>query len=633
MCGIVGRYHFNGQKAVDRELLVRMRDSMVHRGPDGAGIWIARERTIGLAHRRLAIIDLAPEANQPMLNDDGSIVLVFNGEIYNHAEIRKELEGRGRRFKTDHSDTEVIVRAYEEWGIDCLHRFRGMFAFGLWDEKVQTLWLVRDRVGIKPLYYTVQNGVLSFASEIKALLEDPAIPRRVDEKAFYHYLSFLVTPAPSTMFVGISKLPPGSLLEVRADGSMISRRWWDPWDFTKPLVGNTDDEIAEQLLSILRESVRLRKVSDVPVGVFLSGGVDSSTNAALFSEGTESGVKTFSIGYGGDFPEYPNELPYARMVAKALGTEHHEYIISERDALEFIPKMVWHQDEPIADPVCIPVYFVSRLARQHGTIVCQLGEGSDELFWGYEAWKTSTSLQTLNDRFPFTFAKRMGLKILEAWGKERTAYYEWLRRGAAGEPVFWGGAEAFTGMRKNMLLSPRLRQRFDGLSSWEVLAPIRKEFEARAWEKTPLHWMSYLDLRMRLPELLLMRVDKMSMAVALEARVPFLDHKFVEFALSVPSVVKMRGGVNKALLKRAVRGLIPDAIIDRKKVGFGAPIHSWFLDTLGTVMRKSLLAFCDRTDFFNREYLNHLFETKQSMYLWFLYNFVLWHEHWIEQRS
>src|SRR5919197_364782 len=299
MCGIVGTLAFKGSPfAVTAPYLVRMRETMVHRGPDGDGLWISDDAHVGLGFRRLKIIDLSDRANQPMSNEDGSLQLVYNGEIYNHAEIRHELERLGGHlWKTDHSDTEVILHAFEQWGIDCLHHFRGMFAFGLWDAKARELWLVRDRIGIKPLYYSVHHGRITFASEIKALLEDPQQERLVDEEALYHCLSFLTTPTPQTLFKGIRKLAGGTWLCVNAGGEVREQRYWDVWDHTDPLIGVTEDEIAAQLLEQLRTSVRLRKVSDVPVGVFLSGGIDSSTNTALFSEDESRPVRTFSIGY------------------------------------------------------------------------------------------------------------------------------------------------------------------------------------------------------------------------------------------------------------------------------------------------------------------------------------------------
>ena len=631
MCGINGVFAFDPNAApVACALLDFMRDSMTHRGPDGARTWVDNGQRIGLAFRRLAIIDLAETAMQPMPNEDGSVRIVFNGEIYNHAEIRAELERMGgHTWRTDHSDTETIVHAYEQWGIDFLHRLRGMFAMAIWDARRRSLWLIRDRIGVKPLYYTLRDGRLLFASEIKALLQDPQQPRAVHEEALFHYLSFLTTPAPQTLFAGIKKLPGGCWLRVDEGGQVTEQRYWDVWAHTQPLTGVPEEEIAERLLAELRTAVQLRKVSDVPVGVFLSGGIDSSTNAALFSEGETQPIKTFSIGYEGEYQSYQNELHYARQMAQRVGADHHELLLSQDDLLDFLPRMVQLQDEPIADPVCVPVYYVSKLARDNGVIVAQVGEGADELFWGYPHWKRMVALQQYA-RWPVPRAlKQLGLAGLRAAGREHKIYYEYLRRSAAGLPIFWGGAEAFTDAEKAQLLSPRLLSQFAGLTSWQAIEPIHQRFTASAWEQSPLHWMSYIDLNLRLPELLLMRVDKMSMGVSLEGRVPFLDHKFVELALSIPTAVKMRNGELKAILKRAVRGLIPDELIDRKKQGFGVPVYEWFFDRLGDQARQELDTFCRQTDFLNPAGITDLFERRNGPKIWYLLNFALWWKEYV----
>jgi len=629
MCGIVGIYSFNG-KPVDENLLIKMRDTMAHRGPDGAGKWVSKDRKVSLAHRRLSIIDLSESASQPMCNEDGTLWISFNGEIYNHAEIRKNLEQiGGHLWKTDHSDTEVILHAFEQWGIDCLEKFRGMFAIALWDDKRKELWLVRDRIGIKPLYYSILNGQINFASEIKALLQDPRQKRAVHEEAFYHYLSFLTTPAPQTLFAGIKKLPSGSWLKVRENGYIQENHYWDVWDHTQPLIRASEQDITERILAELRTAVQLRKVSDVPVGVFLSGGIDSSTNAALFSEGEERPIKTFTIGYEGDYQSYPNETRYAQQMATLVGAEYHEQLLTQNDLLDFLPNMVHLQDEPIADPVCVPVYYVSKLARDHGVIVCQVGEGADELFCGYPGWKTALELQGY-DEFPVPLAlKRLGLAGLRVLGKKETFYYEWLRRGAARQPIFWGGAEAFSESQKCRLLSPRLQKQFAGLTSWEVLEPIRKRFLEKAWEKSHLNWMTYLDLNLRLPELLLMRVDKMSMGVSLEGRVPFLDHKFVEMTMSIPTSVKIGNGMLKYILKKAVRGLIPDVLIDRKKQGFGVPVYEWFFDQLGKMAQRELNTFCNDSDFLDHGEVRRLTDRGNGPQAWYLLNFALWWKEYI----
>jgi len=608
-----------------------MRDTMTHRGPDAAGVWVSKSERVGFGHRRLSIIDLSRAAGQPMCNEDASLWITFNGEIYNHAEIRRELETRGGHcWKTDHSDTEMILHAFEEWGVDCIHKFRGMFAIALWDDRKKQLWLIRDRIGIKPLYYSIHNGHLNFASEIKALLQDPEQKREVNEEAFFHYLSFMTTPAPSTLFEGIQKLPAGSWLKVDSDGRVQEERYWDVLDNMVPLDGLSENMIAERVLDELKTAVKFRSISDVPVGVFLSGGIDSSTNAALFSEDEKDAIQTFTIGYQGNHKLYQNETEYARKMAALVNANYNECLLSVDDLIDFLPKMVRLQDEPIADPVCFPVYYVSKMARDNRVIVAQVGEGADELFIGYPGWKRELSLQQYDDLWIPKSLKKLGLSALRHLGKEESAYYEWLRRGAAGQPIFWGGTWAFTDLEKKQLLSPGLREKFHGQTSWAALEPIRKRFETKMnGASSHLRWMTYLDLNFRLPELLLMRVDKMTMGVSLESRVPFLDHNLVELAMSIPDSLKIKNGTLKHILKKAVRGVIPDELIDRKKQGFGVPVHEWLFDKLGDYTRNELSKFCDATDFFDKKQVLHLVDQKQGEKPWFLLNFAMWHNEYI----
>jgi asparagine synthase (glutamine-hydrolysing) len=626
MCGILGILITSGGALPNDALIARMRDTMSHRGPDGAGLWIDPDRRCALAHRRLSIIDLSNAAGQPMHSACGRYHLTFNGEIYNHAELRRELEGLGvGGWQTSHSDTEVILQAYRQWGMDCVERFRGMFAFALYDSVENSLWLVRDRLGIKPLYYSEHHGRLSFASEIKALLADPEQPRAMDPEAFHHFLSFLTTPAPQTLFAGIRKLSAGTWLRIAADGTRTERKYWDPLDARVDLSGMSEADVAARVLQELETAVRYRKVSDVPVGVFLSGGIDSSTNATLFSRGEGRQVRTFSIGYDGEYESYQNELHYARRVAEGIGAEHHELKLTQDDLLEFLPRMVWLQDEPIADPVCVPVYYVSKLARDNGVVVCQVGEGADELFCGYPAWGSAVRVDAWN-RLPVPRVfKALGCRAAEALGKTYSNKYAYLRRAAEGQPIFWSGAEAFYEHQKPQLFGPALRNKLAGLSTYEaVLAPLRRRFEEKARDRAELNWMTYTDLNIRLPELLLMRVDKMSMGVSLECRVPFLDHRFVELAMNVPAASKFKDGVLKRMLKMAVRGVIPDEIIDRPKQGFGVPVHEWCLDRLGQEMKTTLETFCRETGLLDLNGVNKYIERKAGAQVWYLYNFALW---------
>lgn len=632
MCGICGFYKMNSMGYIDESYLNAMNDQMILRGPDGGSIWMEKENRCGLGHRRLSIIDLSCNASQPMANEDGSIVIAFNGEIYNHADIRKELEKTGRhKWKTDHSDTEVIIHAYEEWGIKCLEKFRGMFAIALWDGQKRQLILIRDRIGIKPLYYTIENGVMIFASEIKAILK--VLKRRpwINTKAMYDYLSFLTTPCEDTLFEGIKKLRPAMYMVFDEHGTVKENRYWDVWEHTHPELYHADDAtISEAILSELRTAVKLRKEADVPVGVFLSGGIDSSTNAALFSEGEDSKIKTFCIGYDQDYESYQNENHYAKIMAQKCGAEYYERLLRQEDLFDFLPEMVRLQDEPIADPVCVPVYYVSKLARDNGIVVAQVGEGSDELFWGYQGWKTFLKMQKMNE-WPIPMGlKRLGMRMLNHTERANTVYAEWLRRAVDRQPIFWSGAEAFTEYDKRHLVSAKVRGKLGGYTSYEAIRPTHDRFMEKAWEKSHLNWMTYADLNHRLPELLLMRVDKMSMGVSLECRVPFLDHKFVELAMSIPQNKKTEKGVSKNVLKKAVRGIIPDELIDRKKQGFGVPVYDWFKGRLGVEMKAETLRFASETGLLDQQYTASLFEKQEyASQLWYLFNLSLWWKEYI----
>lgn len=633
MCGIAGIVSLDGAPPFERELVWRMANVIAHRGPDDEGVYVSPDGRAALANRRLAIIDLSPAGHQPMSAANGTLWIAYNGEVYNYADHRPELEAKGHVLRS-HSDTEVILRLYQEYGPAALDRLRGMFALAIWDERKGELFLARDRIGIKPLYYTFASGQFIFASEIKAILQHPAVGREVDEEALYHFLSFLTTPAPHTLFKGIYKLPPGHYALLAANGDLHLTEYWDIFDDAQAYPGWTPQEYGQALRSALRESIRLRMVSDVPFGVFLSGGIDSSANVALMAEQMDRPVQTFSIGYAGQ-ARY-NEFHHARMIAGRFGADHHEVVIDEDDLVDFLPGLVYHQDEPIADPVCVPIYYVSRLARESGTIVIQVGEGADELFAGYTHWLDILRLYhgawRIFGRVPESLRR---LALAAAPLSRDSIRYEFVRRAACGEQLFWGGAEAFGEARKNRLIGAGLRKRLGDLSSWDVIRPYRQRFEERSRDRAGdgvgdyVNWMAYLDLRLRLPELLLMRVDKMSMATSIEARVPFLDHVFVGLAMSIPERVKLNGGTTKSLFKQAVRGILPDQIIDRPKQGFSVPVNEWLETRLGDVMRHKLADFVARTDYFDPAAVGAM--SRRNDYLtWYLLNFALWHELWIE---
>jgi asparagine synthase (glutamine-hydrolysing) len=636
MCGVVGSVDFGGGLGEDeRALVVAMRDTMVTRGPDGAGLWASPDGRAIFGHRRLSIIDLSESASQPMTTEDGRFCLVFNGEIYNHQELRAELVAEGvTTWRTGHSDTEVILRGFERYGIDFVERLRGMFAFAMWDGRERELWLVRDRIGIKPLYYHESGSRVRFASEIKAILKDPRVPRRLDEVSLVNYLTFLVAPAPATMFEGIEKVPAGTYVRLRENGRKTSVRYWDPLTTTMSQASVSYPDLVQRAAWLVKDAVRAKSVSDVPVGVFLSGGVDSSTNAALFAkQGGRDSVLTFSIEYDRDYPGCTSEVQYAKQVARHVGAENYVRTLTERDFLDFVPRMIDLQDEPIGDPVAAPVFFVSELARKHGVIVCHVGEGSDELFFGYPVWKKKLQLQSA-----LTGAEGLGGGLVRAaarvggWTARHRPQGEALRRFGIGLPLFWGGADGFTESDKEQLLGPAIRKaRAD--ASREAIRPLYQEFRRSPARDDAGLWMSYLDLKIRLPELLLMRVDKMSMATSIEARVPFLDHPLVEWAMGVPTPVRLHGGKLKAILKDAMRGELPDDILDRKKQGFGVPVHDWSTGRFGAVTASTLTSFAERTGLLDRRAVRSFIARGHGSQLWYLLNLALWHEHWIEGRD
>jgi asparagine synthase (glutamine-hydrolysing) len=648
VCGITGILEFgSGAGRVDEKTLVRMRDTLAHRGPDDAGIYIAPDRALGLAHRRLSIIDLSPAGHQPMSNEDGTVWITFNGEIYNHRDLRADLERRGHVYRSL-TDTETLVHLYEEEGIDLVRRIDGDFAFAIWDARKRQLLLARDRLGVKPLYFAVLPGAFLFGSEIKAILAHPRMSRQIDRAALYHYLTFVAAPAPRTLFQGVHKLPPASRLTVDADGQIRTETYWDPLAVpADPIAASGDaDACATRIRELLHSAIEARMMSDVPFGVFLSGGLDSSANVALMSRLMDRPVRTFSVGFK-DHPSY-NEFEYARKVARLFGTEHHEIEIGWNDLLEAMPRLVFHQDEPIADWVCVPLHFVSDLARRSGTTVIQVGEGSDEQFFGYEGYRRAymehvqifqrlLRLPKSVRRGAYTAARSLAQML--GRGGDRL---EMLRKAASDETLFWGGAIAWTEGDKHRLFMPGARAGFAGLSSHDVV----RDHDAHALRVLPDadfgQRMIYLELKNRLAELLLMRVDKITMASSIEARVPFLDHHLIEFSMHIPTDLKLGEGRTKYLLKKAMTGILPDEIIHRPKQGFGAPVSEWFRGDLYRPAMAGVFGSRLREEgFFDYEHVQGMFRAHRdgrrdhSWHLWTLYNLSRWYDYWIagEARS
>ncbi len=642
MCGICGIVAAGVAEPGDPgDTVLAMRDAMVHRGPDDAGVWVSEDRRVALGHRRLSIVDLSPAGRQPMANEDGSVHVVFNGEIYNHVELRSELEARGHVYRS-HTDTETLVHLWEEHGPDMLPLLRGMFAFALWDERRRELFAARDRIGIKPFYWTVADGRFLFGSEIKALLAHPSVRPDVDEGALYHYLTYMATPAPSTMFRDIRKLPAGCLLRLRAGRTEPEvERWWDMADAERPAAELLADPeaAAEHVATLLSDAVRERLMSDVPFGVMLSGGVDSSAITALVRKHHDGPLRTFSVGFENE-PAHDESGP-ARWVAEHFGTEHHEVIVDPADVLASLPELIHAQDEPLADWVCVPLLHVARLVRDSATIVALVGEGSDEQFAGYEHYHRYLRLDRgawrAYGRLPLWL--RRGLHRISdgtlrrgRWPRE---IRELVRRAAADEPLFLSGAVAAWEADKADFVR-RNGAPWAPASSVPLAAEAQARFRRRRPDADFLGALVYQEFQLRLPELLLMRVDKMTMSTSVEARVPFLDHRLVEFTSWMPQSMRAGGGRTKDILKRAVRDLLPRDVIDRRKRGFSLPVKEWLRGPLAAYARRAILSSRLRErGLFDYEAIEAMLESHRSgrknydTVLWNLLNLSQWHDTWI----
>jgi asparagine synthase (glutamine-hydrolysing) len=641
MCGITGIWEYAASTgSVDLGLVERMRDTMPHRGPDDTGSHIFDQGRGGFGFRRLAIVDLSPAGHQPMTGCDGrNIWLAFNGEIYNHNDLRPELESKGHQYRS-RSDSETILHLYEQHGVGMVEHLDGDFGIAIWDEEARQLSLYRDRLGVKPLYYYIRDGRIIFGSEIKAIVEHPAVVRDIDQRAMSDYLTFLTTPAPQTLFKDVQKLPAGHRLIINASGEVRIEQYWDALPPQHPR-DRTEQEHIDEILRLLRSSIKKRMMADVPFGVFLSGGVDSSANVALMDELMDRPVDTFTVGFRDH--EYLNELESARRLAKSYKTNHHEVIIGDKEFEDFLPELIFHQDEPIADPVCVPLYYVSKLARDNGTIVVQVGEGADEIFSGYEKYVTNLRLYEnvwrYAERSPRILKKAASSVIkggLSAAGK-KPAIAELARRLGENEPMFWGGAVVFDELVKPKVLSTSFKTSMNGHGSIDTVRQYLDHIASERPSSDFLSRMTYLELKLRLPELLLMRVDKITMATSIEARVPFLDHELVEYAMGIPRKFKVHGTTGKHILKRALESILPHDLLYSKKRGFGAPIREWFRTETGREFADRLLTSpIHERGFFDRDFIKQMLAEHNSgrndwsFHLWALLNLSLWYEHWID---
>ena len=629
MCGISGKLYFDSDRVVDHEVIRRMNAALAHRGPDGEGVYV--KGPIGLGHRRLAVIDLSDDARQPMANEDGSVMITFNGEIYNFTELRKELEEKGHVFRC-RSDTEVIIHLYEEMGPECVKRLRGMFAFAIWDENKQRLLLARDRAGEKPLYYYNDSSQIVFGSEVLALLQDRSLPVEPDLRAIWQYLHLQFIPSPLSGFQGIRKLPPAHYLMVE-NGEVHIERYWALDYSAKVHASASEGELCEMLVAELREAVRMRLISDVPLGAFLSGGIDSSAIVALMTQFGGAPVKTFSISFG---EKTYNEAAFASLVARRFGTDHHEYEVTP-NAMEVLPKLIEHYGEPFADAAAIPTYYLSKLAREHVTVALS-GDGGDENFAGYDHYRTlkraeiSRLLPGVARRFmmgvasrlrrnpPGSYAARVGRGLAIVSESETNRYVS--RLNVTGDWIGW-------------LCTPEY---LELVGPGQVLAEVSMSQAGRLAD--PLDEALRVDTELGLPDNMLTKVDIASMANSLEVRAPMVDHRIMQFAASLPSRLKLRGAIGKYILRKAVRGLIPDEVIERRKHGFAVPIAQWLRGDLKEFAYDLLLSqrLADR-GIFNPVRVRQLLEehlkgrADWSGWLWKILILELWYQMVVESAS
>jgi len=583
MCGICGIIHSEETKVADRDILARMNNSLAHRGPDEEGYFL--KGNVGLGMRRLSIIDVRG-GHQPIYNEDKTVCVICNGEIYNHQELRENLEKQGHSFST-HSDVEVIVHLYEDLKEDFVHKLRGMFAIAIYDLKINKLFLVRDRLGIKPLYYTYQNGVFLFASELKAILKHPEVKKSISLTAISDYLTYLYIPVPGTVFEGIYKLPPAYVL-ILSKGNISLKQYWEV-NYRKEKI-YPEEYYIERLRDLLAESVKLHLMSEVPLGAFLSGGMDSSTVVALIAEAMSEPVKTFSVGF--DVADF-NELKYARLVAERFNTQHHEINLTA-DIINLLPKIAVQFDEPFADSSVIPTYLISQFAKQYVT-VCLSGDGGDELFAGY-GWTRRQKFIEDYKHLPLRTRNIIkNLFINHGYSPDRkNKFLDKFKRFVYDanldlDKSFMRRITCFSEQMKKNLFKEHIYKQINEYDSISKILPYFEKSNINETNET-IEKLLFIDTKLYLPDDGLCKVDRMSMMHSLEVRVPFLDHKVVEFAASMPFKYKMQGTVSKYILKKLMRNLLPRQVLKQRKLGFTIPVNSWFRKELKGYTADLLLA-------------------------------------------
>ncbi|MBV9956845.1 MAG: asparagine synthase (glutamine-hydrolyzing) [Acidobacteria bacterium] len=628
MCGINGIvFSSRSQRTIDARVLERMRDVISYRGPDEAGLFV--DGAVGLGHRRLSIVDVA-SGHQPMTVEDGRLHIIYNGEIYNHADYRAGLEAKGHRYDT-HCDTEAILHLYEEHGARCVEYLRGMFAFAIWDSARRELFIARDRLGVKPLYYVHDaDGSLYFASEIKALLEAGAVKAEINFGALPDYFANRGTSGDETLFRGVRRLMPGHTLLWR-DGELEIRQYWDvhftPVEPDERRHLRSDAEVIDEWRELFREAVRLRLMADVPLGMFLSGGIDSSAIAAMMSGMVSEPIKTFSVGF---VEREANELSYARMVSEAFRTEHHEITISPQQFFGALPRLIWHEDEPLAFDSSVPLYFVSKLAQQHVKVVLT-GEGSDELLGGYARYlKTLVNLSLGRNYEALTPSSLRGL-VQKQIGYLPLPVRKKLSRTFLSLPsdiesLYFDNFAVYSRAAQAELLTDEAKEAIGELNPYAIL----QQYLAQTDAQNVLDKLLYADTKTYLHELL-MKQDQMSMAASIESRVPFLDHKLVEFTARLPQRFKIRGKRTKWILREAMRGILPDEILTRRKMGFPVPMGRWLREEFRPLVDEYVLhERVFRRGIFSEQAVRSLVNAHASgasdhaSRLWQLINFEIW---------
>ncbi|HZI62027.1 MAG TPA: asparagine synthase (glutamine-hydrolyzing) [Pyrinomonadaceae bacterium] len=626
MCGINGiAFSSRSGRTVSRPQLEAMRDVIRHRGPDDEGIFI--DRNVGLGHRRLSIVDVAA-GHQPMTNEDGTLHIIYNGEIYNHAEFREWLESRGHVYKT-HCDTETILHLYEEHGVDCVEHLRGMFAFAIWDQRKQELFIARDRLGVKPLYYFhADDGSLYFGSEIKTIFAADALKPELNYAALPDYLANHAPSGETTLFGGVKRLLPGHTLVWR-DGKINIKRYWDVSFVKAKDEGFSDKDYIEQWTELFRTSVKLRLMADVPLGMFLSGGIDSSAIAAMMSGMVDEPIKTFSVAFR---EREANELVYARLVADKYKTDHHEILVSPEDFFAALPNLIWHEDEPLAHPSSVALYFVSHLASQNVKVVLT-GEGSDELLAGYARYKKTVFNLEFGARYQsLTTAGirktiQSGIAGMSPGSKLRQKLSRtFLALTPDIESIYFDNFAVFPRSMHAALLTAETRDHVGHSDPYAEVKTLLEQTDAQSL----LDRLLYADIKTYLHELL-MKQDQMSMAASIESRVPFLDHKLVEFTASLPERLKLRGWTTKYILRQSMKGVLPETILTRSKMGFPVPIGAWFRGPYSFLLDEFVLSSrALERGIFEPDFLRDLVRRHQSggenhdERLWALVNFEMW---------